>query len=42
MFLPDFVSETFAPGTDTGGIDANGRGLRYLEWHWVPESRHET
>jgi len=37
MFQPDFVSETFEPGTETGGSDGNGRGLRYLEWRWVPE-----
>jgi len=41
MFQPDFVSETFEPGTDTGGSDGNGRGLRYLEWRWVPDSRTE-
>lgn len=39
MFQPDFVSETFAPGTETGGSDENGRGLRYIEWRWVPDSR---
>ena len=42
MFQPDFVAETFTPGTETGGSDANGRGLRYLEWRWVPEASHET
>ncbi len=42
MFQPDFVSESFEPGIETGGSDANGRGLRYLEWRWVPESSHET
>jgi SAM-dependent methyltransferase len=42
LFQPDFVAETFEPGTETGGSDANGRGLRYLEWRWVPESSHET
>jgi SAM-dependent methyltransferase len=39
LFQPDFVSETFEPGTETGGSDGNGRGLRYLEWRWVPDSR---
>ena len=38
MFLPDFVAETFQPGTGTGGSDGNGRALRYLEWLWVPDS----
>jgi SAM-dependent methyltransferase len=37
LFLPDFVSETFEPGTETGGSDAGGRGLRYLEWRWAPD-----
>jgi trans-aconitate methyltransferase len=42
MFQPDFVAETFEPGTETGGSDAGSRSLRYLEWRWVPESSHET
>ena len=42
MFQPDFISETFEPGTETGGSDGNGRGLRYLEWRWVPESKTDT
>jgi len=41
MFQPDFVVETFEPGTETGGTDASGRGLRYLEWRWIPEAAHE-
>lgn len=39
LFQPDFVSETFAPGTETGGSESCGRALRYLEWRWVPGSR---
>lgn len=36
--LPDCVRETFTPGTDHGGHDADdGRGLRYLEWRWDPD-----
>lgn len=42
LFQPDFVAETFEPGTETGGSDAGGRGLRYLEWRWIPEAGHET
>ena len=38
MFQPDFVTETFETGTESGGSDSNGRGLRYLEWRWVPDS----
>jgi SAM-dependent methyltransferase len=42
MFQPDFVTETFAPGIESGGSDVGSRGLRYLEWRWIPESSHET
>ena len=42
MFLPDFISETFKPGTECGGSDASGRGLRYLEWRWAPEAKEEV
>lgn len=38
LFQPDFVSETFEPGTESGGSDGNGRGLRYIEWRWLPDS----
>ena len=41
LFQPDFVTETFAPGTETGGSEKDGRALRYLEWRWVPEPREE-
>ncbi len=42
LFQPDFVAETFAPGTETGGTDAEGRGLRFLEWRWIPDTGDET
>lgn len=42
MFQPDFISETFQPGTETGGSDGGGRGLRYLEWRWLPDSRTDV
>lgn len=42
IFLPDFVSETFRPGEDSGGGDDGGRALRYLEWRWIPDSATET
>ena len=33
VFVPDYVRETFKPGTNHGGHDgADGRSLRYLEW----------
>jgi SAM-dependent methyltransferase len=41
--LPDFVRETFTPGTETGGRDApDGRGFRYLEWRWDPDASDTT
>jgi trans-aconitate methyltransferase len=41
--LPDYVRETFAPGTDCDGHDApDGRGLRYLEWRWDPDPADNT
>lgn len=41
--LPDWVRETFTPGTDHGGHDAaDGRGLRYLEWAWDPDPADDT
>jgi SAM-dependent methyltransferase len=41
--LPDFVRETFVPGTDHGGHDGiDGRGLRYLEWTWDPDPGDDT
>ena len=37
LFAPDFVRESFRPGTSHGGHDGDGRGLRYLEWTWDPD-----
>lgn len=37
LFQPDFVTETFEPGTEVGGSDGGGRALRYLEWRWIPD-----
>ena len=43
LIVPDFVRETFEPSTSTGGEDgSDGRGLRYLEWIWDPDSTDET
>lgn len=43
IVLPDFVAETFRPGTDDGGEDApDGRGFRYLEWCWDPDPGDTT
>lgn len=41
--LPDYVRETFTPGTDCDGHDApDGRGFRYLEWRWDPDPADNT
>lgn len=42
LFVPDCVRETFLPGTETGGTDRDGRGLRYLEWSWDPDPADTT
>ena len=35
VLMPDFVEETFYPGTDAGGSDdPSGRAVRLLEWRW--------
>jgi hypothetical protein len=43
VFLPDATRESFTPGTDHGGHDdANGRGLRYLQWTMDPDPDDTT
>jgi len=43
IVLPDFVRETFTPGTDHGGEDGpDGRSLRYLDWTWDPDPSDDT
>lgn len=37
LFCPDFTRETFTPGTSHGGVDGDGRAIRYLEWTWDPD-----
>ena len=34
VFVPDWVAETFLPGTTHEGVDRGDRGVRYLEWTW--------
>lgn len=41
LFQPDCVTETFKEGSDTGGSDGGGRGLRYLEWRFRPDPEAE-
>lgn len=43
VVLPDYVRETFTPGTDHGGEDSpDGRGFRYLECRWDPDPDDTT
>jgi SAM-dependent methyltransferase len=43
VVVPDYVRETFHAETSTGGEDqADGRGLRYLEWTWDPDPDDTT
>ena len=38
LFFPDHLAETYQPGTDCGGDDAeDGSGARYLAWSLPPE-----
>jgi SAM-dependent methyltransferase len=37
LFAPDFIRENFRSSSDHGGSDADGRGLRFLEWSWDPD-----
>ncbi|GAC1447478.1 MAG: hypothetical protein PVSMB4_02970 [Ktedonobacterales bacterium] len=42
LIVPDHVRETFEPGTEHGGRDGAGRGLRYLEWTFDPNPADST
>lgn len=43
VVVPDYVRETFEPHTSHGGEDGeDGRGLRYLDWSWDPDSSDDT
>jgi methyltransferase family protein len=42
LFEPDYVRETFRPGTDHGGEDGSDRALRYLEWVTDPDPTDTT
>jgi SAM-dependent methyltransferase len=42
LFAPDWVRETFEPGTEWGGHDAADRAVRYLEWRWDPDPEDEV
>jgi SAM-dependent methyltransferase len=42
LLVPDYVRETFAPGTDWGGHDAPDRAMRYLQWRSDPNPFDST
>lgn len=43
VVAPDFVRETFSPGSEHGGEDGDdGRALRYLEWMQDPNPDDDT
>jgi len=42
VFAPDTVRERFQPNTDHGGLDGDGRALRYLDWIWDPDPNDTT
>jgi SAM-dependent methyltransferase len=42
LFAPDHLRENFRTGTDHGGHDGDGRGVRYLEWTWDPDPADTT
>ena len=43
IVLPDYVTETFSPGTSEGGEDGpDRRGFRYLAWCWDPNPGDTT
>lgn len=37
LIAPDYVRETFQPGTEVGGNDGAERSMRYLAWRWDPD-----
>lgn len=42
LFAPDYVRESFRPGTSTGGHDGERRAVRYLSWTWDPDPTDST
>ncbi|MBA3532261.1 MAG: class I SAM-dependent methyltransferase [Ardenticatenales bacterium] len=42
LFAPDHLTENFQSSTDCGGNDAEGKGMRYLEWSWDPDPTDTT
>ena len=42
LFVPDFVRETFAEGTDQGGSDSERGSVRFLQWVADPDPADTT
>lgn len=42
LFVPDHLQETFEEETDHGGVDGDGRSLRFLEWTYDPDETDTT
>lgn len=42
LFIPDFVRETFVPGTDQGGSDSKRGSVRFLQWVFDPDPDDST
>jgi SAM-dependent methyltransferase len=42
LFVPDYVTETFEPGTEWGGHDGEDRAIRWLQWRTDPDPSDET
>ena len=42
LFVPDFVRETFAEGTDVGGSDSDRGSVRFLQWIADPDPGDTT
>src|SRR3954454_24890434 len=42
IFAPDSLRENFAPRTEHGGHDGDGRALRYLMWTYDPDPTDTT
>lgn len=41
LAVPDYVTETFEAGEETGGSEEGDRALRYLDWVWQREGQHD-
>jgi SAM-dependent methyltransferase len=42
LLVPDYVVETFEPGTEWGGHDGRQRAIRWLQWRWDPDASDTT